>query len=106
MRITGVKKGLDRELAERFMTPERLASFRGCGHEVRDEFVVSQLVAQPEGMCPWAWADVESFVRIAAFEGRLEGATPPNSRVRCSTDSFRPVTLLIEPLEEPADPKA
>ncbi len=64
------------------MTPERLASFRGCGHEVGDEFVC-QPVAQPEGMCPWAWADVESFVRIAAFEGRLDGATPPNSWVRC-----------------------
>jgi uncharacterized repeat protein (TIGR04076 family) len=104
VRITVVKKGLDRELAERFMTPERLASVRGCGHEVGDEFVVSQLVAQPEVMCPWA--DLESFVRIAAFEGRLEGATPPNSWVHRSTDSFRPVTLLIEPLEEPVGPMA
>ena len=79
MRLTVVKKDVDRNLAERFMTPERLASFRGCGHEVGDEFVVSQLVSQSEGMCPWAWADVESFVRIAAFEGKLDGATPPNS---------------------------
>jgi uncharacterized repeat protein (TIGR04076 family) len=100
-----VNKDVDRKLAERFMTPERLSAFRGCRHEVGDEFVVSQLVAQPEGMFPWAWADVESFVRVAAFEGRLDGATPPNSWVRCSTDAFRPVTFLIEPLVGEAGPK-
>jgi uncharacterized repeat protein (TIGR04076 family) len=105
VRLTAVKKDVDRKLAERFMTPERLASFRGCGHEVGDEFVCEP-VAQPEGMCPWAWADVESFVRIAAFEGRLDGATPPNSWVRWCTDAFRPVSFLIEPLEEEADPEA
>ncbi|UCF10019.1 MAG: TIGR04076 family protein [Candidatus Bipolaricaulota bacterium] len=97
VRITVIKKAVDDELAARHMTEERRASFRPCGHEIGESFVVAEPVMCPEGLCPWAWHDIESFVRIVAFEGRLEGSIPAESWVRCCTDAFRPVTFLIEP---------
>ena len=100
VRITVIKKALDRELVKRYTTPEQAKAFRACSMEVGDTFLVSQPVACPEGLCPWAWHDIESFVRIVAFEGVTEGRVPENSWVRCCTDALRPVTFLIEPLGE------
>lgn len=100
VRITVIKKGFDEELIAEHLKPEAAKSFRPCDHEVGDSFVVDQPVMCPEGMCPWAWHDVESFVRIAAFEGKVEDRQPENSWIRSCTDAFRPVTFLIDPLDE------
>ena len=100
VRITVIKKGFDEELIAEHLKPEAAQTFRPCDHEVGDAFVVGQPVMCPEGMCPWAWHDVESFVRIAAFEGKVEDYQPENSWIRCCTDAFRPVTFLIEPVED------
>lgn len=100
VRITVIKKALDRDLIENYTTPAQAKAFQACSMAVGDTFLVSQPVACPEGLCPWAWHDIESFVRIAAFDGVTEGRVPENSWVRCCTDALRPVTFLIEPLEE------
>ena len=99
VRITVIKTSLDQELIAKHVTDER-GGVRPCGHEVGESFLVTEPVMCPEGLCPWAWHDIESFVRIAAFEGVLEGSNPPNSWVRCCTDALRPVTFLIEPLSK------
>lgn len=98
VRITVVKKEFDRQLIDKYMRPERAAKVRACSMEIGASFLVSEPVMCPEGLCPWAWHDIESFVRIAAFEGKLADQVPENSWVRCCTDAFRPVTFLIEPL--------
>ena len=103
VRITVIKKQFDQELIDKYTTGERAASMRPCGMSVGDSFVVSQPVMCPEGLCPWAWHDIESFVRIAAFEGTIDESMPENSWVRGCTDSFRPVTFLIEPIDGSAD---
>lgn len=100
VRITVIKKGFDEELIAEHMEPDAAETFVPCGHELGESFVVGQPVACPEGMCPWAWHDVESFVRIAAFEGKVEHYRPENSWIRCCTDAFRPVTFLIEPVAD------
>lgn len=97
--ITVIKKELDQELINKHMEPKRAAKTRACSMQIGDSFIVRQPVMCPEGLCPWAWHDIESFVRIAAFDGRLQGQLPEGSWVRCCTDAFRPVTFLIEPLE-------
>ena len=99
VRITVIKKDLDQDLINKYMTPKRAASTRSCSMTIGDSFLISETVMCPDGVCPWAWHDIESFVRIAAFEGKLEGQQPENSWVRSCTDAFRPVTFLIEPLE-------
>jgi len=103
VRVTVIKKGLDGELVAKHMTPEAARTFGPCSHEVGESFLIGQPVACPEGMCPWAWHDIESFVRIAAFEGKVEDSLPENSWIRSCTDAFRPVTFLIEPLDEAED---
>jgi len=97
VRITVIKMALDEELIAKHTVQDR--SVTPCDHQVGESFLVDQPVMCPEGLCPWAWHDIESFVRIAAFEGVLEGSNPPNSWVRCCTDALRPVTFLIEPME-------
>jgi len=99
VRITVIEKSINQKLIANHLPEERAAAFRACGHEVGETFEVRQPVMCPEGLCPWAWHDIESFVRIAAFEGTIEGQIPENSWVRCCTDAFRPVTFLIEPIE-------
>jgi len=103
VRITVIKNAFDEELIARHMKPDAANTFRSCDHEVDDSFIVDQPVMCPEGMCPWAWHDIESFVRIAAFEGKLNGHTPEDSWIRCCTDAFRPVTFLIEPVDDAPD---
>ncbi len=105
VRITVIKTALDPELVEKYTTPARAKAFHACSMAVGDTFHVSQPVMCPEGFCPWAWHDIESFVRIVAFEGKIEDQVPENSWVRCCTDAFRPVTFLIEPVESGAAPK-
>jgi uncharacterized repeat protein (TIGR04076 family) len=100
VRITVIKKGFDQALVARYVKADAAAAFKPCGHAIGESFVVGQPVMCPDGMCPWAWHDVESFVRIAAFEGAVGDMLPENSWIRSCTDAFRPVTFLIEPLEE------
>ena len=57
---------------------------------------VSKDLFMPEGFCDWAWADIQRDVAVLCSGGdypwiKLEGAT-----VACCTDAFRPVTFLIE----------
>ena len=99
VRITIIKKDLDQDLINKYMAPERAATARSCFMEIGTSYLISGTVMCPEGLCPWAWHDIESFVRIAAFEGKVEGQVPEDSWVRNCTDAFRPVTFLIEPLE-------
>jgi len=100
VRITVIKTSLDAELLTKHATPKRQASFGPCGHAVGDAYVIDGTVRCPEGLCPWAWHDIESFVRIVAFGGTIDGSVPANSWIRCCTDAFRPVTFLIEPWGE------
>jgi len=100
VRITVVKKEFHPDLIETYMTPESAEQTRPCSMRIGDSYVVSQPVMCPEGLCPWAWHDIESFVRIVAFEGKLPGQAPENCWVRCCTDAFRPVSFLIEPLPD------
>jgi len=99
VRITVIHKAFNEALTRKYLRPERAAEFRPCGHEIGDQFEIGQPVTCPEGLCPWAWHDIESFVRIAAFEGKADDYLPEGAWVRSCTDAMRPVTFLIEPVE-------
>jgi len=103
VRITVIKRRFDKELVERYLTEELRGRFAACDQEVGQSYLIGDTVRCPEGLCPWAWRDIEPFVRIVAFEGKLEGGVPPDSWVRCCTDALRPVTFLIEPAPAAAE---
>ena len=55
----------------------------------------------PEGFCPWAWIDIYRSVNALATGSTF---TPWQKRegvnVVCCTDGIRPVTFLLEALED------
>jgi len=53
------------------------------------EFVVEVPWYQPEGFCPWAWADIRTYIHIV-HGGAME------STVACCTDGYRPVFFRLE----------
>ena len=85
-KITVLKKSLNSEWSKEFR------NFEG---EVCDvftegqEFVVESPWSPPEGFCPWAWADIRTFIHVVN-SGEFE------SFVSCCTDGFRPVFFRIE----------
>ena len=56
------------------------------------EFIPDNIWSVPEGFCPWAWADIRTFIHKVN-----DGAM--NNFVSCCTDGFRPVFFKIERLE-------
>ena len=61
---------------------------------------------KPEGMCESAWQTMSPFVMTLAYGGRdiYEGWMKNDRSVMIScNDGFRPVSFLIEALDEDAD---
>ena len=61
---------------------------------------------RPEGMCESAWESMSAFVMALAHGGEnfYDGwmKNPKSAMISCN-DGFRPVSFLIEALEEEAD---
>lgn len=61
---------------------------------------------KPEGMCDSAWESMSPFVMTLAhgggnfYDGWMKN--PQSAMISCN-DGFRPVSFLIEALEEPAE---
>lgn len=62
---------------------------------------------RPEGLCLSAWESMSPFVMALAHGGRdfYDGwmKNPESAMISCN-DGFRPVSFLIEALEEDAEP--
>lgn len=65
---------------------------------------VSEDGARPEGLCEEAWKTMCEFVEVLAsgggnfYDGWMKN---PNSAMISCNDGFRPVSFLIETVEEP-----
>lgn len=65
---------------------------------------VSEDGARPEGLCEEAWKTMHEFVEVLAsgggnfYDGWMKN---PNSAMISCNDGFRPVSFLIETVEEP-----
>jgi uncharacterized repeat protein (TIGR04076 family) len=56
------------------------------------EFVIENVWMVPEGFCPWAWADIRTFIH-KVNDGAMD------TFISCCTDGFRPVFFKIEKME-------
>ena len=62
------------------------------------EFILdSPSFSVPDGFCPWAWADIRSFLHGIFGGVKYAGK---NAFVACCTDGFRPVLFKIESILE------
>ena len=62
------------------------------------EFIVES-VAQPDGFCSWAYADIQRDLAIMMFGGNLPWIKQPGTAIACCTDGLRPVVFKIERLD-------
>lgn len=99
VKITVLRKQLHQDIAQEYLTdyPDVKCDFFQEG----DRFFYNGGAEMPKGFCPWAWVDI--YPSVAALSN---GATytPWQRRdgvnIVCCLDGVRPVTFLLEAIEE------
>lgn len=98
VRITVLRKQMYEDFAKEFLTD----GVQPCDFfEEGQTFLYEGGAEKPREFCPWAWIDIYRSV-----SGLSMGATctpwqkRDNMSVVCCTDGIRPVTFLLEAMEE------
>ena len=96
-----MKKALYRDLIDRYENPIEHA----CDLELGQVFIADGW-QRPEGLCESAWESISPFVMTLAHGGAdfYDGwmKNPRSAMISCN-DGFRPVSFLIEAMDEEAD---
>lgn len=96
-----MRKACYRDLMERYENPMENA----CDMQEGQVFVANGW-EKPEGLCDSAWQSMSLFVMALAHGGQdlYQGwmKNPESAMISCN-DGFRPVSFLIEALEEEAE---
>ncbi|MBR5740899.1 MAG: TIGR04076 family protein [Firmicutes bacterium] len=98
VRITVMKMACYQDLIDRYENPIEHA----CDMELGQEFVAKGW-ERPEGFCESAWESVSPFVMTLAhgggdfYDGWMKN--PKSAMISCN-DGFRPVSFLLETIEE------
>ena len=100
-RITVMKKAFYKELSEKYENPIEHA----CDMEEGRIFIANGW-QKPDGMCDSAWESMSAFVMTLSHGGEnfYDGwmKNKRSARISCN-DGFRPVSFLIEALDEEAE---
>ncbi|MBE6894046.1 MAG: TIGR04076 family protein [Ruminococcaceae bacterium] len=101
VRITAVKKVIHQDLIDKYENPIQHA----CDVQEGQIWIANGWL-QPEGMCTSAWESISPFVMALSHGGEnfYDGwmKNPKSAMISCN-DGFRPVSFLIEALNEDAD---
>ena len=97
-RITVVKRTLNSDLIEEFITDPKI--FPLCTKlEEGQEFMVENPFEMPEGLCHSAWADIRTYVLTMATGGSFPMMKNPASTLAICSDPCRPVIFNVERVE-------
>ena len=100
VRITAVKKSCFEELIKKYEKPYD----NPCCIEEGQVFIANGW-NKPKGMCDSAWESMSAFVMALAYgaEDIYDGwmKNPRSAMISCN-DGFRPVSFLIEAIDEDA----
>ena len=100
-KITVMRKACYKDLMEKYENPMEHA----CDIEEGQVFIANGW-CKPVGMCDSAWESMSPFVMTLAYGGKdIYNGWMKNEKsamISCN-DGFRPVSFLIEALEEEAD---
>ncbi|MBQ7515697.1 MAG: TIGR04076 family protein [Schwartzia sp.] len=102
VRITAVRRACYRDLMEQYENPIEHACDVGEG-----QVFIARDGQRPEGFCESAWGSLSPFVMALAcgardfYDGWMKN--PRSAMISCN-DGFRPVSFLLEALEEPEEP--
>lgn len=98
IKITVVRKACYTDLMEKYENPIEHA----CDLNEGDVFIANGW-ERPDGFCVSAWESISPFVMTLAHGGKnfYDGwmRNPKSAMISCN-DGFRPVSFLIEALEE------
>lgn len=99
VKITVMRKACYQDLMEQYENPMEHA----CDVEEGQVFLAEGW-KKPEGLCDSAWESMSPFVMTLAYGGEniYEGwmKNPKSAMISCN-DGFRPVSFLLETVEEP-----
>jgi uncharacterized repeat protein (TIGR04076 family) len=101
VKITVMKITTYEDLMEKYENPIEHA----CYMKVGQTFIANGW-AKPEGFCDSAWDTVSSFVMTLAHGGEnfyVGWMKNPKSAMISCNDGFRPVSFLLETMEEDAE---
>ncbi len=101
VRITAIRKADYKDLQQKYENPIQHA----CSIQEGQVFIANGW-QRPENMCESAWESISPFVMTLAYGGEnvYDGwmKNPKSAMISCN-DGFRPVSLLIEALDENAE---
>lgn len=99
VKITVMRKACYQDLMEQYENPMEHA----CDVEEGQVFLAEGW-KKPDGLCDSAWESMSPFVMTLAYGGEdiYEGwmKNPKSAMISCN-DGFRPVSFLLETVEEP-----
>ena len=101
IKITVIRKARYDDLIEKYENPIEHA----CDMKVGQEFIANGW-QKPDGMCQSAWDSMSAFVMALShgaedfYDGWMKNKK--SAMISCN-DGFRPVSFLIEALDEDAD---
>lgn len=99
IKITAVRKANYKDLQQKYENPIQHA----CDIQEGQVFIANGW-QRPEGMCESAWENISPFVMTLAHGGEniYDGwiKNPKSAMISCN-DGFRPVSFLIEIMDEP-----
>ena len=97
-KITVIKRSYDKELVDSYVkNPENVAKCNVL--KDNQEFIISNPYEMPEGICPYAWADIRPQILTIASGGTNDFLNIENYSLATCTDLFRPVIFKIERVE-------
>ena len=98
-KATVIQRGANKEIADAYVKhPENNSP---CDRVAdNQEFIISNPFEMPEGICPWAWADIRPFILAIATGGSFEMMKEKHSALARCSDLFRPVIFKIERLDD------
>lgn len=100
VRITVLKVTLDEELCKKYASP----GIEPCHKHYVGQVMIAKGGAKPAELCGGAWTPCEKYV-FALSQGIDEFGFKnwmgvPKTVVTCCLDGLRPITLLIEAIDE------
>lgn len=103
VKMTVVKRAAYQELIDTYIRKDPSRPEFGACEKFEDgqEFVIDGFPGMPENFpCDWAWSDIQRDVAMIMFGGNPPWMKEPGIAVACCSDGLRPVSFLIERIED------
>ena len=103
VRITVLRRAIYTDLVDEYVPKvSEQKSYGACGlfHDGQTSIVGERPDKPADFRCHGAWADIRRDVAIVLFGGDAPWINRPGTMITCCTDGLRPVTFLIERIEE------